>query len=43
MIALFKKRRFNDYLNDTFEFFKKDGKHFFGGNSFMDSPRQVKK
>ncbi|MFC6097763.1 hypothetical protein ACFPVY_13990 [Flavobacterium qiangtangense] len=30
MIALFKKRRFNDYLNDTFDFFKKDGKHFFG-------------
>lgn len=29
MIALFKKRRFNDYLNDTFDFFKKDGKHFF--------------
>lgn len=28
MIALFKKRNFNDYLNDTFSFFKKDGKHF---------------
>ena len=28
MIALFKKRKFNDYLNDTFDFFKKDGKHF---------------
>lgn len=30
MIALFKKRKFNDYLNDTFDFFKKDGKHFLG-------------
>ncbi len=28
MITLFKKRNFNDYLNDTFSFFKKDGKHF---------------
>lgn len=28
MIALFKKRNFSDYLNDTFSFFKKDGKHF---------------
>jgi len=30
MIALFKKRRFNEYLNDTFDFFKKSGKHFLG-------------
>jgi hypothetical protein len=30
MIALFKKRKFNDYLNDTFDFFKKSGKHFLG-------------
>ena len=30
MIVLFKKRRFNDYLNDTFDFFKKSGKHFLG-------------
>lgn len=28
MITLFKKRNFSDYLNDTFSFFKKDGKHF---------------
>lgn len=28
MIPLFKKRNFSDYLNDTFSFFKKDGKHF---------------
>lgn len=30
MIALFKKRKFSDYLNDTFDFFKKSGKHFLG-------------
>lgn len=30
MIALFKKRKFNDYLNDTFDFFKKEGKLFLG-------------
>lgn len=28
MIVLFKKRNFSDYLNDTFSFFKNDGKHF---------------
>ena len=29
MFQLFKERRFNDYINDTFEFFKVQGKHFF--------------
>ncbi len=29
MITLFKDRNFNDYINDTFDFFKTEGKHFF--------------
>lgn len=29
MITLFKKRNFSDYLNDSFDFFKKGGKHYF--------------
>lgn len=28
MIPLFKKRNFSDYISDTFDFFRKDGKHF---------------
>lgn len=29
MFQLFKDRNFNDYLNDTFQFFRLQGKHFF--------------
>jgi hypothetical protein len=29
MFQLYKKRNFNDYINDTFQFFKIHGKHFF--------------
>ena len=29
MFQLFKERKFSDYINDTFQFFKIHGKHFF--------------
>lgn len=29
MFQLFKERNFSDYVNDTFQFFKEHGKHFF--------------
>ena len=29
MFQLFKERNFSDYINDTFQFFKVQGKHFF--------------
>lgn len=29
MFELFKRRNFNDYISDTFDFFKSNGKHFF--------------
>jgi hypothetical protein len=29
MFQLYKKRNFNDYINDTFQFFRLHGKHFF--------------
>jgi hypothetical protein len=38
MFQLFKERNFSDYINDTFQFFKMHGKHFFKNYFIINGP-----
>ena len=38
MFQLFKERNFSDYINDTFLFFKVQGKHFFKSYFTINGP-----